>query len=266
MIGPERLFPAGFPPARREPLFGSLSDVTELLSWEDLERVIEARCFDGTGSRVIQRALNLPAVGLSRVCVLTNGESVWRAPRSTTLAELRARLGGVTLRVEALEEVHPPIAELARALSLPGCAVYVNAYAAWSSSRGLALHYDYGDNLAIQVYGRKHWKIYRPTREPIRGPESSAYKESLQAAARGESMDALDELNRVRSRLFWEGELRAGDTLYMPPGWFHEVTPVGEPTLHLACEFRIPDKSLAAVETIQLPDALRATTALSAVG
>ena len=46
------------------------------------------------------------------------------------------------MRVEALEEVHPPLAELAAALSRPGAPVYLNAYAAWGISMGLALHYE----------------------------------------------------------------------------------------------------------------------------
>jgi hypothetical protein len=257
----DTIFPAGAAAPGDEPRRVSIPALEHLLTWGDLERILATSCFEGPGSATIQKDLSLPDPGMSRVCVLTNGESIWRAPRRTSPDELRRRLAGATLRVEALEEVHPPLAELAAELSRPGAPVYVNAYAAWGSLKGLALHYDYTDNLVLQLAGRKHWRIYRPTRPAVRGPESTAYKEGIQAAARGEAGGTPDELRRVRAGLFWEGELTAGDALYVPPGWFHEVTPVGVPTLHLACAFAAAPGEPAVLPTaIRLPDELTAAT------
>ncbi|WP_371679755.1 JmjC domain-containing protein [Streptomyces sp. NBC_01276] len=254
------IFPNGPATPGDAPLRVSIPDLEQLLTWPDLESILATSCFEGAGSATIQKDLALPDPGMSRVCVLTNGESIWRAPRRTEPDELRRRLPGATLRIEALEEVHPPLAELAAALSCPAAPVYINAYAAWGNSKGLALHYDYTDNLVLQLQGRKHWKIYRPTRPAVRGPESSAYKEGIQAAARGDATGTPDELRRVRAGLFWEGELTAGEALYVPPGWFHEVTPVGVPTLHLACAFSAkPGESTPAPPAIRLPEALRGT-------
>lgn len=255
----DAIFPAGIAFPADEPVRASIPELEQLLTWGDLERILATSCFEGPGSATIQKDLALPDPGMSRVCVLTNGESIWRAPRRTELAELRQRLAGATLRVEALEEVHPPLTELAAKLSRPEAPVYINAYAAWGDSKGLALHYDYTDNLVLQLQGRKHWKIYRATRPAVRGPESTAYKEGIQAAARGDSTGTPDELQRVRAGLFWEGELTAGEALYVPPGWFHEVTPVGVPTLHLACAFSATAGEASLVPAaIRLPDELRA--------
>lgn len=255
----DTIFPDGPAAPGDKPLRVSISGLDELLTWTDLERILTTSCFEGPGSATIQKDLSLPDPGMSRVCVLTKGESIWRAPRRTSVEELRGRLAGCTLRVEALEEVHPPLAELAATLSRPEAPVYINAYAAWASQKGLALHYDYTDNLVLQLEGRKYWKIYRPTRTAVRGPESTAYKEGIQAAARGEAGGTPDELQRVRDGLFWEGELAAGDALYVPPGWFHEVTPMGVPTLHLACAFAATQGEPAVVPPgIRLPDELRA--------
>ncbi|MFJ2863935.1 JmjC domain-containing protein [Kitasatospora sp. NPDC087314] len=255
------VFPDGLPLGGAEPVRATVPGLAALLTWGDLERILATSCFEGAGSEAIRDALNLPGPGLSRVCVLTNGESIWRAPRGTALADLRRRLPGATLRVEALEEVHPPLAALAAELSSVGGAVYINAYAAWSDRKGLALHYDYTDNLVLQIEGRKHWRIYRPTRPAVRGPESSAYKEGLQAAARGEDPGDHEGLREVRAGLFWEGDLTAGDVLYVPPGWFHEVVPVGEPTLHLACAYASAGPGFRDAGTIRLPEELRPASA-----
>ncbi|TXS05053.1 hypothetical protein EAO73_12410 [Streptomyces sp. col6] len=254
----DTVFPKGSAAPGDEPRRLTVPGLEQLLTWGDLEHILATSCFDGPGSATIQKFLSLPDPGMSRVCVLTNGEAIWRAPRTTSTEELRRRLGGSTLRVEALEEVHPPLAGIAATLSRPGAPVYINAYAAWGNQKGLALHYDYTDNLVLQLSGRKHWKIYRPTREAVPGPASSAYKEGIQAAARGEAGGDAEELRRVRSGLFWEGELSAGDALYVPPGWFHEVTPVGVPTLHLACAFSATEGESAVVPpAIRLPDELQ---------
>jgi hypothetical protein len=253
-----QLFPAGLPGPSEGFRFvsGAGQRFDGLLDWAQLEQILAHACFDGTGSAAIGAALDI-AAGPSRVCVLRNGNEVWRAPRWLDAEGFRERLRGATLRVEAIEEVHAPIEEaLASRLRSLAPATYINAYAAWGSSAGLALHYDYTDIIVLQLEGQKQWQIYRPTREPIRGSESRAYKDALQAADAGESND-LDELRRVEAGLVWEGMLTAGDALYLAPGWFHRVRSVGSPTLHLACAFRAPAGPGDPPPCLRLPDALR---------
>jgi hypothetical protein len=253
----EEIFPAGFPPAGDEPLWARAPALTDLFGWADLERILATGCFEGPGSAAVQVALGLPDPGLSRVCVLAGGRAVWRVPRRVRADELRSALRGATLRVEAVEDVHSDVAGLVAAMSARAPAVYANAYAAWGSEPGLALHYDYTPIVVLQVSGRKAWSIYRPTRPAVRGPASSAYKEAIQAAERGEPGGDHAELERVRSGLVWDGELGPGDALYLPPGWFHRVRPVGEPTLQLSCAFSAPGESWDADWDLRLPGALK---------
>jgi ribosomal protein L16 Arg81 hydroxylase len=152
--------------------------------------------------------------------------------------------------------VHPPVRSLAEQLRRHAPMAYCNAYAAWGSSPGLGIHYDYTNIIVLQVEGRKHWKVYRPTRKAVRGPESTAYKEALQQAERGESGDVA-ELHRVYEGLYWEGMLERGDALFLPPGWFHAALPAGDPTLHLSCAFDAPMGTGDDAPSIRLPHALR---------
>ena len=66
----------------------------------------------------------------------------------------------------------------------------------------------------LQLSGRKHWKVYQPTR---------AYP--LQ--------DDLEVPPQPTGGPFWEGVLEDGDALYIPRGWWHIAYPLNVPSLHL---------------------------------
>jgi ribosomal protein L16 Arg81 hydroxylase len=68
--------------------------------------------------------------------------------------------------------------------------------------------------MILQLAGRKHWKVYRPTRlHPL--------KEDIEKAP----TPTADPV--------WDGILENGDVLYMPRGWWHVAFPLNEPSLHL---------------------------------
>jgi ribosomal protein L16 Arg81 hydroxylase len=90
----------------------------------------------------------------------------------------------------------------------------VNLYAGWRTEKGLDLHWDPQENMMLQISGRKHWKVYAPTRpHPLRVDVAAAPKPT-QAPV-------------------WEGILQDGDMIYVPRGWWHVAVPVDEPSLHL---------------------------------
>jgi hypothetical protein len=244
--------PVGDVPVR---IAGPAERFADILTWRDIERILQGACFDGPGSAAIRQALGFDS-GPSRVCIITAGREIWRAPRAVDEAEFLRRLPGSTLRIEAIEEVHAPLRTLADELQSAAPAAYLNAYAAFGAERGLGLHFDYTDIIVLQLQGEKHWSIYRPTRPAIRSPESAAYKDALQRAQRGESADQ-SELERVYEGLYWQGVLEAGDALFLPAGWFHDVRPLGGPTLHLSCAMGAPPGGGARPRTT-LPQALLA--------
>jgi hypothetical protein len=69
--------------------------------------------------------------------------------------------------------------------------------------------------------GRKHWKVYRPTR--------------LYPLEQGK--DAQSAEKPVQEPI-WDNILEDGGALYIPRGWWHVVYPVDEPTLHLTVGLR----------------------------
>ena len=102
-----------------------------------------------------------------------------------------------------------------------------NGYFSFGMQRGLAVHWDSHDVLAVQLLGRKNWKIFRPTTElPVKSHRTN-----------------LDTLPNTAS-VYLNVELEAGDALYIPRGWWHDVTPVrGQKTLHASVGLHPPNRS-----------------------
>ncbi|HUQ95875.1 MAG TPA: cupin domain-containing protein [Bryobacteraceae bacterium] len=121
---------------------------------------------------------------------------------------------GATLILDAVDELHSPVAELAANIEkVLRARIQVNTYAGWRTSPGFDLHWDGHDVLILQISGRKHWKVYPATREfPVQGDPKK---------------------ENPPDTPLWEGMLEDGDVLYIPRGWWHVAVPLDEPTLHL---------------------------------
>lgn len=92
-----------------------------------------------------------------------------------------------------------------------------NGYLAFNPQAAFGNHWDCHDVFAIQLVGRKRWRIYPPTFElPMPGQTSKEFKSECS------EIPVLDTV------------LEAGDLLYVPRGWWHSAIALGEPTFHVA--------------------------------
>jgi bifunctional lysine-specific demethylase and histidyl-hydroxylase NO66 len=129
---------------------------------------------------------------------------------------------GATLVLQGLHRYHPPVADLCaglhRALGHP---VQANAYLTPPGSRGLDVHHDTHDVLALQVHGHKHWVVHEPAVElPLPSqPWSSSTHEP--------------------GPLVLDTDLGPGDLLYLPRGTPHAAETVTGVSLHLTLGIRV---------------------------
>jgi ribosomal protein L16 Arg81 hydroxylase len=184
-----------------------------LFTWDDLNRILE------------EHRLEPPLVMLRK-----DGQDIdpdeyldhITTPYENTLPVLNAgKLAalmreGATLSLHEMHWIHRPLSvllgNLGRQFTGP-CDVIL--FASFGSTRAIAPHEDGDDQFILQLAGHKHWQVYGPNEpNPIRKP---IWHESTQP----------------KRPPIWEGMLTAGDVLYLPRGWWHEVRSVNEPSLHL---------------------------------
>ena len=136
-------------------------------------------------------------------------------------AVLRLFADGSTVVLQGLHRLWPPLIEFADQLAADlGHPTQVNAYITPPSSRGFSPHYDVHDVFVLQVAGEKHWRIHEPVlAHPLRSqPWSDRATEVAAAAEREPVIDAV---------------LTPGDVLYLPRGFLHSATALGEISAHL---------------------------------
>ncbi|HZW41740.1 MAG TPA: cupin domain-containing protein, partial [Agromyces sp.] len=129
--------------------------------------------------------------------------------------------GGATIVLQGLHRLWPPIIDFTRALvDELGHPAQVNAYVTPPSSQGFDPHYDTHDVFVLQISGEKHWRIHAPVHvDPLRSQPWEQHRAAVARAATHEPV--IDTV------------LRPGDALYLPRGWIHSATALGETSVHL---------------------------------
>ncbi len=126
---------------------------------------------------------------------------------------------GCTLELEDLRGHCASIAKLLSRLERFFCHdMFAASFLTPPNSQGFDLHFDTGDNLILQIDGRKRWRIYQPAIElPL------------------EQFQGHDRKKHQAGALLLDIQLEPGDMLYMPRGTFHEAEAnADEHSLHVS--------------------------------
>ncbi|MGV9387051.1 cupin domain-containing protein [Nonomuraea sp. NPDC003707] len=182
----------------------------QLLHWDHLNEILAHHC------------LAPPRLRLARAGQLIPEEEYGLPPdagrpqfriRHQHLAKLLR--GGATLVMDAIDELHAPIQQMAADLERTlHERVQVNCYASFGPQPGFHTHWDDHEVLVLQVHGRKRWRIFGPTRpHPTRRDEE-----------RPPEPEGAPHADLI---------LNDGDVLHVPRGWWHDATAIDGPSLHL---------------------------------
>jgi hypothetical protein len=194
---------------------GPKGKFSSLLPWNELNRILEEHRLGPPRLKLFQGGKPI-----SPDKYLSATDSI--GPRLQA-AEVTNLLGqGATLIVNAFDELYKPIRDLAVALErVFRIYIQVNLYAGWRTDQSFLLHYDEHDTVILQIAGRKHWKVYQPTR--------------LYPLEEGKDADLTE---KPAGEPIWNAIFEDGGLLYIPRGWWHVAYPVDEPTLHLTVGLR----------------------------
>lgn len=197
---------------------GAGRDLDSLLNWSELGRCLQYSDLRFPRLRLVKLGKPVPEGDYVIHRFGHDGTLLSRLLPGPIARELRQ---GATLVIDAIDELHDSIGTLAFGLEAElRERAEVNAYATWGHVAGSPVHWDDHEVFVVQVQGRKAWQIFQPTRiAPLAVDVEQAALPSGAPAA--------------------EMILEAGDVLYVPRGWWHSVTGVGEPSLHLTIGVRI---------------------------
>jgi hypothetical protein len=129
----------------------------------------------------------------------------------------RQYVRGKTVHVDKVERFWNPIARLCReveaTLHHPTAA---GMFLTPRNARGLPPHFDDHDLFVMQIEGKKRWRLHRPLVDlPLEGM-------------------TIEHPEEVLGRPAFEYELAAGDLLYLPRGWIHDVVTSDSYSLHVS--------------------------------
>lgn len=179
----------------------------EVLSWSELNTILEDGCFD-VSRLVLYR--DGKAIDTARY-IRTDKHSRQQLKASSLVSSLG---DGATLIFNGIDDHAPGVRKVARVCEeVLRASTTVNLYAGWRTQNGFNLHWDTQDTLILQVSGRKHWKVYQPTRlHPLSDNERPP---------------------KPREAPVWDAILEQGSVLYLPRGWWHVAYPLDESSMHL---------------------------------
>lgn len=181
--------------------------------WREIDELLHHLEPGEAGFQLFRRGL-IPQATYTRDAVLAGQRRrcLLKAPFYESLRS------GATLVMNRIEQDWPRAQALCTALArFTGMTATGNAYLSFSGTGSFGHHWDTHDVFALQLIGRKRWQLFAPT-FPL--PLSQHASQAL-----GHPPPTVPVLDLV---------LEPGDLLYVPRGWWHQVLPFEEASLHLS--------------------------------
>ena len=146
----------------------SASEAQELLSLDDVDRIVSTMSLRTPMFRLVKAGSSLPEATYTRAG-RTGSKAVTGMADPARIFALFDQ--GATIVLQGLHRYWEPLSRFARDLELElGHPSQVNAYVTPPGAVGLALHSDPHDVFVLQTFGRKHWEVHRAPKEPERAP------------------------------------------------------------------------------------------------
>lgn len=187
-----------------------------LLPWPELDRVLRQHRLEFPRLRLARDGDVVPAHTYTEMVSTRRNGLVPRVLPAPFAEHLRA---GATLVLDSVHELVDEVGELASRLEHDlRERIQVNLYAGWGTTHGFDVHWDDHDAFIVQLSGRKRWRLHGTTRR-------SPLQRDVELPERPEGEPHEDFL------------LEDGDVLYLPRGHWHDVSAVGEESLHLTIGF-----------------------------
>ncbi len=192
-------------------------DFADLFSNDAVDELVSRRGLRAPFLRVAKNGTTLP----DRAFTAGGGVGAAVADQASDDKLLGLFADGATIVLQGVHRTWDPVLRFAQDLAAElGHPTQVNAYVTPAQNTGFSDHYDVHDVFVLQVEGEKRWRIRPPVHpSPLRDEPWNDRRAAVETAA------AADPLI--------EATLRPGDCLYLPRGYLHAATAVGDVSTHL---------------------------------
>jgi hypothetical protein len=132
---------------------------------------------------------------------------------------------GCTVIIDGCQDYFPAVLTLTNEIGrVLNCQSWANLYISAHSSTSFGCHFDDHDIISVQLSGAKEWRIFKPTYvSPNRGDKSFYLNPPTGTP------DQIEHLSE-------------GESLYLPSGYWHDVTTVSPYSLHITFGLDFPRK------------------------
>jgi hypothetical protein len=147
---------------------------SDLLTWSALNEILRSHRLGTPRLRLVRGGDTLAEAAYCEPRAPRHGPARNAPVPHRVHAQLR---DGATLVLSNIEEIHPPIRDVATVLERRlRTGVQANLYASWTAQQGFGVHWDDHDVVVVQISGAKQWRIYGATTPPRdtgagRGPQ-----------------------------------------------------------------------------------------------
>ncbi|MFN2993188.1 JmjC domain-containing protein [Serratia plymuthica] len=206
------------------PYFFECVDGFDLLSWEDLNELLEKDIIDYPRVRLANdnNSLSRGYKGFITHTLSVTGDKSPHVNRYNLLKNLQ---NGSTLIIDRCQAFFKPVAIATEYFKEKlQCRSTANLYCAWSETPSFGNHFDNHDVIAIQIEGIKKWDIYRPTYPyPMLSDKSFNFSPPQESP-------------------YMTVDLSPGQAIYLPAGYWHNVSTQSERSLHISFPIIRPRK------------------------
>lgn len=206
-------------------LQGDPAKAGAIFGWDDLNAILAMDVWNAGTVTLMMDGKRVPAGAYCRQTVNRSKVSGAYPDRARVLALLRDGASLVLNDMSSLAPATQGVLDMLNAtLNGRGAA---NLYYSQQKRRAFHSHYDRHEVFALQVHGRKQWRIYRGRAEdPIEHPRFLNLPQA--------------EYDRQKGPLDREVTTEPGDVLYLPRGQFHDALATDGDSLHITFSIVAP--------------------------
>ncbi|RME95989.1 MAG: hypothetical protein D6773_17765 [Alphaproteobacteria bacterium] len=208
----------------KKPLYveGSREKVAGVCDWDDFNELIaKTGVWSDQTFKMVIDTVRVPSPDYCERAPGRDGFSLYIPEPHKVQKQLDK---GASIVLDLVETLSPGIRDVARSLEMAlATRVSCNAYCSQNQRKAFPSHFDSMEVFALHVEGTKAWNVYE-----------GRFEDPLEAPGYEHTSFPPEYHEKAKGGLMMEIEMKPGDLLYLPKGWYHDALASSDACLHLS--------------------------------